>query len=573
MSTQVWLVPHTHWDREWYEPFAVFSERLVTMMDTLLDLGAAGFPHFHLDGQTAMIDDYLARRPERADELATLVRSGQLSAGPWVTQMDEFLTSGESHIRNLEMGLQRAQELGAALWLGYMPDQFGHIGQMPQILRLAGIDRAMVWRGVPASIDTTSFRWRAPDGSEVVAEYMPYGYSNGSSFEQTADPSALDVAINQSVDALRPFAVDDRFVVMVGYDHSGPDASLPERLATDGFRIAGLASYLEGRAEPEELPIWTGELRSSARAHLLPNVYSARVQPSTLYPTGRVTTGQTVFTKLVDRVATGFDYRFVSALPHTVSGTAHLTATLQSSTGWTKQLSSRAQHFSGDQVRLAGTLDMRSLERQVGQYAKLTGIGNDSFTVELAPTVDVQGDVAGTPISQTFAPTALNFALDGFALRLEQSAPATLQPGTTAPDALHPSEPGVVPQHAAASVKLLVAKLRVSTARTVGLAGFGLAAIAALVGFALLGVRRGDELASIQRRNGGLLVPVSSAPAAPAGGYIEVANFDSLAHLARSYQLMILHHQRGEAHSFYLDDDGSIYRYGVRAGERHAQAG
>jgi len=277
VSTQVWLVPHTHWDREWYEPFAVFSERLVTMMDTLLDLGAAGFPHFHLDGQTAMIDDYLARRPERADELATLVRSGQLSAGPWVTQMDEFLTSGESHIRNLEMGLRRAQELGAALWLGYMPDQFGHIGQMPQILRLAGIDRAMVWRGVPASIDRTSFRWRAPDGSEVVAEYMPYGYSNGSSFEQTADPSALDVAINQSVDALRPFAVDDRFVVMVGYDHSGPDASLPERLATDGFRIAGLASYLEGRAEPEELPIWTGELRSSARAHLLPNVYSARV--------------------------------------------------------------------------------------------------------------------------------------------------------------------------------------------------------------------------------------------------------------------------------------------------------
>ncbi|MGH2525397.1 MAG: hypothetical protein ACRDG2_01505, partial [Actinomycetota bacterium] len=60
---RVTLVPHTHWDREWYEPFAVFSERLETMMDTLLDLAADGFPHFHLDGQTAMIDDYLERRP------------------------------------------------------------------------------------------------------------------------------------------------------------------------------------------------------------------------------------------------------------------------------------------------------------------------------------------------------------------------------------------------------------------------------------------------------------------------------------------------------------------------------
>jgi alpha-mannosidase len=273
----VWLVPHTHWDREWYEPFAVFSERLVTMMDTLLDLGESGFPHFHLDGQTAMIDDYLERRPERADDLAALVGSGQLSAGPWVTQMDEFLTSGESHIRNLELGLARAAELGGALRLGYMPDQFGHIGQMPQLLRLAGIDRAMVWRGVPASIDRSSFRWVAPDGSEVIAEYMPFGYGNGAAFEQTDDEAGLRTALKESLDPLEAFAVDDRAVVMVGYDHAGPDPTLPGRLHEPGVRIAGLASYLADRDVPADLPVWTGELRSSARAHLLPNVYSARV--------------------------------------------------------------------------------------------------------------------------------------------------------------------------------------------------------------------------------------------------------------------------------------------------------
>jgi alpha-mannosidase len=275
-ETQVWLVPHTHWDREWYEPFAVFSERLVTMMDALLDLGAAGFPHFHLDGQTAMIDDYLERRPERADELAALVGQGRLSAGPWVTQMDEFLTSGESHIRNLEMGLVRGDELGRALRVGYMPDQFGHIGQMPQLLRMAGLDRAMVWRGVPASIERSSFRWRSPDGSEVVAEYMPYGYALGSSFEQTEDEASLATAVAASIDALRSFSVDDRAVVMVGYDHAGPDATLPDRLPEHGVRIAGLASYFDGREIPDDLPVWPGELRSSARAHLLPNVYSAR---------------------------------------------------------------------------------------------------------------------------------------------------------------------------------------------------------------------------------------------------------------------------------------------------------
>jgi alpha-mannosidase len=278
----VTLVPHTHWDREWYEPFAVFSERLVAMMDTLLDLAAEGFPHFHLDGQTAMIDDYLERRPERAEELATHVREGRLSAGPWVAQMDEFLTSGESHVRNLEMGLERARELGAEPEVGYMPDQFGHIGQMPQILQMAGIERAMVWRGVPSAIATSTFRWRAPDGSEVLTESLPFGYSSGWTLMNAKEPAALARVLEDEVERLRPYAVDDRIVVMVGYDHAGPDATLPARLeratlAEGDVSIAGVDAHVTGLTASAELPAWRGELRSSARAHLLPNVYSARV--------------------------------------------------------------------------------------------------------------------------------------------------------------------------------------------------------------------------------------------------------------------------------------------------------
>jgi alpha-mannosidase len=285
-NTTVTLVPHTHWDREWYEPFSVFSERLVEMMDALLDLGAEGFPHFHLDGQTAMIDDYLERRPEREADLRRLARSGQLSVGPWVTQIDEFLTSGESHIRNLEMGRSRARELAGdrALDIGYMPDQFGHIGQMPQILRMGGLDRAMVWRGVPASIDRTSFWWEAPDGSRVLTEYMVFGYFFGGSFLRAAEPSELAAALERSAEQLRPYLVSDRMVVMVGYDHAGPDASLPGKVADAAaltpdldVTIAGLGEHVHARSSTD-VPTWRGELRSSARAHLLPNVYSARVR-------------------------------------------------------------------------------------------------------------------------------------------------------------------------------------------------------------------------------------------------------------------------------------------------------
>ena len=55
--------------------------------------------------------------------------------GPWYVLPDEFLASGESLIRNLIFGKAIAEELGDYCPVGYLPDQFGHIAQMPQLLR------------------------------------------------------------------------------------------------------------------------------------------------------------------------------------------------------------------------------------------------------------------------------------------------------------------------------------------------------------------------------------------------------------------------------------------------------
>jgi hypothetical protein len=279
---RITLVPHTHWDREWYEPFEVFRERLVRMMDTLLELADRGFPHFHLDGQTAVVDDYLAVRPEREADVRRHAAAGRLSLGPWVTQMDEFLVSGESLWRNLEGGLARARALGPPLEVGYLPDQFGHAGQMPQILRAFGIERAVVWRGVPSAVDRTSFRWEAPDGSAVVAEYLAFGYFVGWHVGAAADGAALAALLGETSRRLAPFLVDDRVLVMVGADHTGPDPELPRKVEAARGHLPGtevavgsIARHL-GPAVPEGIPAWRGELRSAARAHLLPNVYSAR---------------------------------------------------------------------------------------------------------------------------------------------------------------------------------------------------------------------------------------------------------------------------------------------------------
>jgi mannosylglycerate hydrolase len=155
------IVPHTHWDREWYSPFQVFRVRLVQLLDALLPLleRDLSYARFLLDGQTAVLDDYLAVRPEAAPRLARLAASGRVQVGPWMILMDEFMVSGETIVRNLQLGMARATTLGGPMAVGYLPDMFGHVGQMPQVLRLAGLEHAVVWRGVPAAVTQTAFWW------------------------------------------------------------------------------------------------------------------------------------------------------------------------------------------------------------------------------------------------------------------------------------------------------------------------------------------------------------------------------------------------------------------------------
>ena len=176
------IVPHTHWDREWYQTFQQFRVRLVHAVDKLLDIldGDPQFSHFMLDGQTIVLDDYLEVRPEQEERLKRYTRSGRIQVGPWYLQPDEFLVSGESLVRNLQFGLQRASEFGGHMRVGYVPDTFGHIAQLPQILRGFGIDNAVFWRGVGAEAHKSEFYWAAPDGTQVLVIHLAdaLGYSN-----------------------------------------------------------------------------------------------------------------------------------------------------------------------------------------------------------------------------------------------------------------------------------------------------------------------------------------------------------------------------------------------------------
>ena len=281
----VHLVPHTHWDREWYEPFQRFRMRLVDLLDGVLERAEAepGF-RFTMDGQMAAIEDYLEIRPEAAPRVRALVEAGQLAVGPWQILADESLASGETLVRNLERGLATAARLGGAMPVGYLPDEFGHAAQMPQILRRAGLEHAVVWRGVPAAVGRHAFLWSAPDGSTVRAEYLAHGYGNAALLLEV--PERLGERVARLDQRLQPYFGDGApLLAMYGEDHSRPLPDLVELVAAanaaqDGYRIrlATLAGYIgEVGGRLEGLPAWRGELRSSARANLLMGVLSARV--------------------------------------------------------------------------------------------------------------------------------------------------------------------------------------------------------------------------------------------------------------------------------------------------------
>jgi alpha-mannosidase len=272
------LIPHTHWDREWYLPLAAFRSRFVALADDLVDRLDAdpSFPPFLLDGQTVLLEDYLTLRPDQADRVARLVREGRISTGPWYVLADEQIPSVESLIRNLLLGARDTLRWGRRMPVLYSPDAFGHPPSLPVLAREFGLRWAVLWRGLDQRLtggkDLT--RWVGPGGSEVLVYHLPRaGYEVGSALLDQGRPLA-DVWAPLRAE-LMARAATEQVAVLVGADHHACDpglATLAERLATldraASFRASSLEDFF--RAAATELPSAPplseirGELRASA---------------------------------------------------------------------------------------------------------------------------------------------------------------------------------------------------------------------------------------------------------------------------------------------------------------------
>jgi alpha-mannosidase len=278
----VHVVPHTHWDREWYRTAAESALRLAHLADDLVAaLGRSrAIPAFLLDGQAVVLDDLADVRPAGARSLARLLRAGRLEAGPWYVLADTFLVSGEALVRNLLAGRARvAAHGGCAPAVGYVPDAFGHAGALPAILAGFGIPLAVAWRGfggVPGQ-EGDLHRWRSADGSEVLLAHLPSaGYEYGASLP--ARPSAARARWRALRDLLAPRARTPHWLVLNGADHHALQRDLEGAVGAlrraagreAGVRLSSLERWARAvaawaRTGRTRLPVVTGELRGGRR--------------------------------------------------------------------------------------------------------------------------------------------------------------------------------------------------------------------------------------------------------------------------------------------------------------------
>jgi len=294
-ANHIVVVPETHWDREWYIPFQEFRARLVIMMDKLLEILSTNpeYKNFTFDGQTIPIEDYLEVRPEKEEEIREYVKQGRLSIGPMYVLPDEFLVSGESIIRNLLIGHQISRKLGRVMKAGYIPDPFGHIAQLPQIIHEFEIPSILFQRGFGNEFEENNlnmeFTWNAPGmAASALAIHLIFSYGSLERLNTKSVQGEYRKAlrsIKYMVAKFEKYTATPIVLLNNGSDHHEALPEIPEIVKQwneqnpdVSLAQADFEYYVKKVIESNpKLNQFQGELRGGRYSHLLSGVFSARM--------------------------------------------------------------------------------------------------------------------------------------------------------------------------------------------------------------------------------------------------------------------------------------------------------
>ncbi|MGT2958496.1 hypothetical protein A9Q68_06770 [Streptococcus bovimastitidis] len=274
------IVAHTHWDREWHKTFEKYRVRLVDFFDDLIETleNDSDFSCFVMDGQMVVFEDYLIIEPENRESLVKLIKENRIIVGPWYTQPDEFVPSGESLIRNLLIGKELANAFHDEMEIGYLPDSFGQSAQIPQLLNGFGYNRALFWRGMTGE-ETASenFLWKSQDGSQVETTVLSQGYGNARDLSLDLDKN-IEI-IEENIELLSKTSPSGHILLMCGFDQRKIKKHLPKIISDlnhhyqgqHEFTLSSLQAYQDLVFEHDvNKEVVTGEFRKgkNMRVHV-----------------------------------------------------------------------------------------------------------------------------------------------------------------------------------------------------------------------------------------------------------------------------------------------------------------
>ena len=175
---QIHCVGHAHLDLAWLWPVADTWQAAERTFESVLAL-QQDFPELIYTHSSPALFAWLERnRPDLFHQVQYQVKAGKWSidAGLWV-EPELNIASGEAIARQILYGQRYCRaKFGFYSAIAWLPDTFGFCSQLPQLLKLGGVDvfatQKLRWN------DTTQFphelfRWQAPDGSEILGWTLP----------------------------------------------------------------------------------------------------------------------------------------------------------------------------------------------------------------------------------------------------------------------------------------------------------------------------------------------------------------------------------------------------------------
>ncbi|MBD3185203.1 hypothetical protein GF325_00130, partial [Candidatus Bathyarchaeota archaeon] len=179
---KLWAVAQSHVDVAWlWRLYQSVNKARITC-------GKAAFhvlnlPEFKFTFSQPVLLDWLRRmHPTVFKQVKQAVKTGRfdLQGGDWV-ELDGKMPSGESFCRQRLYGqLFYREHFGKMAEVGWLPDSFGYNNNIPQLLSRSGCKyfytQKISGNWPPNEFPFSHFKWRSPDGSEVVV------YSNNFQF-------------------------------------------------------------------------------------------------------------------------------------------------------------------------------------------------------------------------------------------------------------------------------------------------------------------------------------------------------------------------------------------------------